>query len=92
VRNAAKGHELAQLPTVDVVMGDMLRTETLGLAVDGVDSALMISSAGPEMLDPQCRFIDAAKQARCGTSSNGPARNPESASTRCAFGSRACTN
>jgi uncharacterized protein YbjT (DUF2867 family) len=44
-------------------MGDMLRAETLGPALDSVDRALMISSAGPEMLDTQCRFIDAARQA-----------------------------
>ena len=29
VRNAEKAQELAALPTVDVVVGDMLRTETL---------------------------------------------------------------
>jgi uncharacterized protein YbjT (DUF2867 family) len=63
VRNAEKARALATLPTVDVVLGNMLRTETLDTVLDGVDRALMISSAGPEMLDTQCRFIDAAKKA-----------------------------
>jgi uncharacterized protein YbjT (DUF2867 family) len=63
VRSAPKAQELDDLPTVDVVMGDMLRAETLAPALDSVDRALMISSAGPEMLDTQCRFIDAARQA-----------------------------
>jgi uncharacterized protein YbjT (DUF2867 family) len=41
----------------------MLRPETLGAAFDGVDRALMISSAGPDMLEAQCTFVDAAKRA-----------------------------
>ena len=63
VRNAGKAQEFAQLPTADVVVGDMLRPETLAPGLDGVDRVLMILSAGPEMLDTECRFIDAAKQA-----------------------------
>jgi uncharacterized protein YbjT (DUF2867 family) len=63
VRSAQKAQELNDLPTVDIVVGDMLRHQTLGTALDGVERALMISSAGPEMLETQCRFIDAAKRA-----------------------------
>ncbi len=63
VRNSRKGRELEELPNVDVVVGDMLRAETLGAAFDGVDRTLMISSAGPEMLETQCTFVDAAKRA-----------------------------
>lgn len=66
VRHAARARELEQFPTLDVVVGDMLRPETLGPVLDGVDRALLISSAGPEMLDTQCRFIDAARQAGVG--------------------------
>src|SRR6266851_4412408 len=44
----------------------MLRPETLDPVLDGVDRALLISSAGPEMLDTQWRFIDAARQAGVG--------------------------
>jgi uncharacterized protein YbjT (DUF2867 family) len=63
VRNSRNARALQELPTVEVVMGDMLRPETLGAALDGIDRALMISSAGPDMLETQCRFIDAAKRA-----------------------------
>lgn len=63
VRDPAKAAELRTLPTVEVVIGDMLWPETLGAALDGVDRVLMISSAGPQMLETQCTFIDAAKQA-----------------------------
>src|SRR4051812_9313757 len=41
----------------------MLVPETLGKALDGVDRVLLISSAGPEMLETQCTFIDAARAA-----------------------------
>jgi uncharacterized protein YbjT (DUF2867 family) len=65
IRSPAKARALAldALPTVDLVEGDMLRPETLGAALDGVDRVLMISGPGPQMMDAQCAFIDAAKQA-----------------------------
>src|SRR5262252_6457480 len=63
VRNERKAEELADLPGVDVVIGDMLRPDSLGAALDSVDRALMISSPDHTMLDTQCRFVDAAKQA-----------------------------
>jgi uncharacterized protein YbjT (DUF2867 family) len=41
----------------------MRRAETLGAALDGVDRALLISSADPHMVETQCTFIDAARRA-----------------------------
>jgi uncharacterized protein YbjT (DUF2867 family) len=63
VRNRANARELETVPTVEVVEGDMLRPETLGAALDGVDRVLMISSARERMIQTQCMFIDAAKSA-----------------------------
>ena len=63
VRNARKAEELVRLPGVEIVIGDMLLPDSLGAALDGVDRALMISSAEPAMLETQCRFVDAAKRA-----------------------------
>jgi uncharacterized protein YbjT (DUF2867 family) len=62
-RNARKAEELGRLPGVEIVIGDMLRPDSLGAALDGVERALMISSPEPEMLETQCRFVDAAKRA-----------------------------
>jgi uncharacterized protein YbjT (DUF2867 family) len=63
VRTPEKAGVLAGLPSVEVTHGDMLRPETLGAALAGVDRVLMISSAGPQMLETQCTFIDAARSA-----------------------------
>ena len=41
----------------------MQKPETLSGALDGVERALLISSATPAMYDTQCTFIDAAKAA-----------------------------
>jgi uncharacterized protein YbjT (DUF2867 family) len=48
-------------PSVEIVEGDMSRRESLGAALDGVTTALLISSSNAQMVDTQCRFIDAAK-------------------------------
>ncbi|WP_159847556.1 NAD(P)H-binding protein [Nocardia sp. CY41] len=66
VRTPAKAAELQALPVVDVVVGDMLRPDSLSAALEGVDRVLMISGAGPDMLETQCTFIDAAKRAGVG--------------------------
>jgi uncharacterized protein YbjT (DUF2867 family) len=63
VRTPEKARALEGLPSVEVTGGDMLDPETLGVALDGVDRVLMISSAGPQMLETQCTFIDAARRA-----------------------------
>jgi uncharacterized protein YbjT (DUF2867 family) len=54
---------LDKLPDVNLIEGNMLLPETLGAALDGVDRVLMISSAGPEMVETQCSFIDSCKRA-----------------------------
>lgn len=66
VRDVAKAADLEAQPNVEVVQGDMLWPHTLGAALDGVDRVLMISSAGPQMLETQCTFIDAAVDAGVG--------------------------
>src|SRR5260370_28333509 len=63
VRNRAKARAFETFPIVEVVEGDMLRPETLGAALDGVDRVLLISSSNERMLETQCMFIDAAKKA-----------------------------
>ena len=63
VRTQAKAAALQSLPGVEVVEGDMLRPETLGAALHGVTRSLVISSADSRMVETQCRFIDACKQA-----------------------------
>jgi uncharacterized protein YbjT (DUF2867 family) len=60
VRNRTKAASL--LPdNLDIVEGDMSRPETLGPALEGIDKALLISSADARMLETQCSFIDACK-------------------------------
>lgn len=62
VRNRSKAASL--LPgNIDIVEGDMSRPETLGPALEGIDKALLISSADACMLETQCSFIDACKRA-----------------------------
>ena len=63
VREAAKRAPLAELPGVEIVTGDMLRPDTLGPALDGVERVLMISGARQHLVETQCMFIDAAKAA-----------------------------
>jgi uncharacterized protein YbjT (DUF2867 family) len=63
VRDTARAQQLTALPGVELAVGDMLWPETLERALDGVDTVLMISSAGPLMLETQATFIDAAVRA-----------------------------
>jgi uncharacterized protein YbjT (DUF2867 family) len=63
VRDRAKAHAFDALPQVEVAEGDMGKPETLAAALDGVDRALMISSATPQMADTQRIFIDACRKA-----------------------------
>jgi uncharacterized protein YbjT (DUF2867 family) len=63
VRQSAQAAQFDALPTVEVVTGDMLAPKTLSAALDGVDRALMISTAAVQMIDTQCTFIEAAKSA-----------------------------
>ncbi|TDQ00838.1 SDR family oxidoreductase [Labedaea rhizosphaerae] len=63
VRSDDKARALAAMPTVEPVVGDMLRPETLRAALQDVHRVLMISSPRERMVDTQCTFIDAAKAA-----------------------------
>jgi uncharacterized protein YbjT (DUF2867 family) len=65
VRSLAKASEagLDRMPGVELVEGDMARPESLGAALDRVERVLMISSATPDMVETQCRFIDTCRRA-----------------------------
>ncbi|HVZ46926.1 MAG TPA: NmrA family NAD(P)-binding protein [Ramlibacter sp.] len=63
VRDAAKADTLRQLPGVEVVTADMALPQTLGAALQGVDTAILNSSADPRMAETQCTFVDAARAA-----------------------------
>jgi uncharacterized protein YbjT (DUF2867 family) len=63
VRSFDKAGAFADLPTVEVTEGDMADPSSLAAALDGVERALMISTADPRMLETQCRFIDTCKAA-----------------------------
>ena len=63
VRNRAKATWLEKVPTVEIAEGDMVRPDSLGAALDGVDRVLMISAPLMDMVETQTAFIDAAKAA-----------------------------
>jgi uncharacterized protein YbjT (DUF2867 family) len=63
VRQPAQAAQFTALPSVEVVIGDMLAPKTLSTALDGAQRALMISTAGAQMMDAQCTFIETAKSA-----------------------------
>ena len=63
VRSRVKSKALAGLPAVELVEGDMMRSETLAGPLSGVDRVLLISSANQQMVETQFAFIDSAKRA-----------------------------
>jgi uncharacterized protein YbjT (DUF2867 family) len=63
VRNADRAGDLGRLAGVEVVEGDLLRPRTLTPALEGVERALLISSADAAMVEAQCTFVDAARAA-----------------------------
>jgi uncharacterized protein YbjT (DUF2867 family) len=63
VRNLAKAQQLALLPNVEVVVGDMAQPDSLTEALRGVDRAMLISSSDPMMVETQSTFIHAARKA-----------------------------
>src|SRR5262245_61051444 len=63
VRERSRAVALAELPYVELVEGNMARAETLDRMLEWIDRALMISSSNPQMLETQCRFVDACKGA-----------------------------
>lgn len=62
-RAPAKARRFAGMASVEPVQGDMLRPDSLTVALRGVDRVLMISSARERMVETQCTFIDAVKAA-----------------------------
>ena len=63
VRVEAQARLLHDLSGVELVVGDLAKPQSLGRALEGVERALLISSATPDMCETQCTFIDAAKAA-----------------------------
>jgi uncharacterized protein YbjT (DUF2867 family) len=63
VRDRAKSKRFENIPTVEIVTGDMSDPASLTDAFDRVDRALMISSPAMDMVNTQRKFIDAAKAA-----------------------------
>src|SRR5499425_1732826 len=61
IRHENKSELFRGMPGVEVLVADMARPETLGAALEGVETALVISSADERMLDTQCTFVDAAR-------------------------------
>ena len=64
VRSPAKAARIAALPHVEIVHGDMGKPDTLEAPLRGIDRAILISSATPDMVEVQSNFIDAARRAR----------------------------
>ncbi|WP_426421207.1 SDR family oxidoreductase [Bradyrhizobium genosp. A] len=63
VRNRRKVAHLEQVPTAEIVEGDMSKRESLRAALEGVTRVLMISGPDTQMVEKQCTFIDACKEA-----------------------------
>jgi uncharacterized protein YbjT (DUF2867 family) len=64
VRALVRDTEKAKgLPGVALVAGDMLEKDTLKAALDNVHRVMLISSANHRMVETQCTFIDACKEA-----------------------------
>lgn len=63
VRDEAKATYLAGLAGVTLFSGNMLEKDSLKAALDGVERAILISSANDRMVETQCMFIDACKEA-----------------------------
>jgi uncharacterized protein YbjT (DUF2867 family) len=60
IRHPEKAELFSGMQGVEVQVADLARPQTLGPALDGVDTALLISSADERMLETQCAFVDAA--------------------------------
>jgi len=63
VRDRAKATRLENIPTVEIVEGDMSQPRSLATALDGVERALMVSGPTMDMVGTQRAFIDASKAA-----------------------------
>lgn len=62
-RSAAKAAALSGLPGVELAFADMGHSETLEAALRGIERAVLISSAAPDMVEVQSNFIAAAARA-----------------------------
>lgn len=56
VRNKTKAIGLENVPTVEIVEGDMSSRGSLGSALEGVNRVLMISGPRMDMVETQCTF------------------------------------
>lgn len=63
VRDRRKVSKLENPPGVEIFEGDMMDAHSLSGVFDGIEKALMISSANEKMVETQQCFIDAAQQA-----------------------------
>ncbi|MFL6681723.1 MAG: NAD(P)H-binding protein [Burkholderiaceae bacterium] len=63
VRSEARAAALPPRANVEVVVADMSEPSTLGRALEGVETVLLISSGDERMAETQMRFVDAAKVA-----------------------------
>jgi len=64
IRDAAKASMFSSFKHVTVFTGDMAKPETTRQALNGIEKVFLISTANSEMLDVQCKFIDACNSAR----------------------------
>jgi uncharacterized protein YbjT (DUF2867 family) len=63
VRDRTRVTGLDEVPTVEIVEGDMSIPSSLGSALEGVDRVLMITGPRMDMVETQSTFIDACKAA-----------------------------
>jgi len=63
VRDVDRASFLHHLPGVTTVQGDMLQKESVLASLDGIERVVLISSANHRMVETQCSFIDACKEA-----------------------------
>jgi uncharacterized protein YbjT (DUF2867 family) len=63
VRPGSDVGDLASLPHVAIVRGDMAKPDTLSEPLRGVERAMLISSSDPSMFEVQASFVGAAKAA-----------------------------
>lgn len=62
-RNIASAKNGTDIPLIEWIEGDMLAKDTLRPALEGVERTILISSANDRMVETQCTFIDACKEA-----------------------------
>lgn len=63
VRDREKVKEFQGAPNVEIVEGDMLDLKNIYPVLQGIEKVLLISSANQKMVETQCTFIDACKDA-----------------------------